>query len=54
MTDAEKATILSRLLASIEVMHSEAMSVGANMLAQQLEGARKRGPLGTRSALPVA
>jgi hypothetical protein len=41
MTDAEKATILSRLLASIEVMHAEAMSVGAHMLAQQLEGARK-------------
>lgn len=41
MTDAEKATILSQLLASIEIMRADAEKVGAHMLAQQLEGARK-------------
>lgn len=41
MTDAEKASVLSRLLASIEIMGAEANIIGAHMLAQQLEGARK-------------
>lgn len=41
MTDAEKAIVLSRLLASIEIMRVEAHDVGAHMLAQQLDGAKK-------------
>ena len=41
MTDAERAGVLGRLLASIEIMCAEANTVGAHMLAQKLEGAKK-------------